>query len=326
MPQDPGTPQRTKLRIENHRLVGDGVSYRATPNHGGALKARYLVMHYTAGSSLASSVESLCTVKAKGNASAHIVLGRDGSIVQLAPFNVVTWHAGVSAWNGETGLNKSSIGIEMDNAGILTRVGDRFMTWFHKEIPAAEVVQKAHRHGGGVQPWHAYTEAQVARALELADLLVEHYGLLDVLGHEDIARGRKTDPGPAFPLESLRAHALGREDDTLPHYVVTAPLLNIRKGPDASFDVAGPALKKGTRLTLLEAGERWNKVEVDGPTDLEGWVNNRFIAVDAGGPSVLAAPRATRTRATAAGRAGAVRRKAPSTPKRHANVSRGWRG
>ena len=148
---DANKPNASKLRIENHRLVGDNVTWRATPNVGGALKPRYLVMHYTAGSSLKSSVESLCTVKAKGNASAHIVLGRDGSIVQLAPFNVVTWHAGVSAWNGETGLNSRSIGIEMDNAGVLTRVGDRYMTWFHKEIPAAEVMLAAHRHGGGQQ-------------------------------------------------------------------------------------------------------------------------------------------------------------------------------
>ncbi len=337
-------PDAPTLRIENHRLVGEGVSWRATPNVGGALMPRYLVMHYTAGSSLKSSVESLCTVKAKGNASAHIVLGRDGSIVQLAPFNLVTWHAGVSAWNGENGLNSRSIGIEMDNAGVLTRVGERYMTWFHKEIPAAEVVHAAHRHGGPVQPWHAYTEKQIARALELAELLVQHYGLEDVLGHEDIARGRKTDPGPAFPLESVRGQALGREDEVAPHYVVTAPLLNIRKGPDASFDAVAPALKKGTRVTLLETGDRWNRVEVDGPTDIEGWVNNRFIVLATEVPKVRAAPatRTARTRATgsraaaartvadsrtgATARTAAVRRKAPSATKRQGHGTRGRRG
>ncbi len=84
------------LSIKNHRLVGDPVSFRPTPNVGGALAARYLVLHFTAGRSLETSVESLCTQKPQGNASAHLVLGRDGRIVQLAPFNVVTWHAGVS--------------------------------------------------------------------------------------------------------------------------------------------------------------------------------------------------------------------------------------
>jgi N-acetylmuramoyl-L-alanine amidase len=266
------------LRIEKHRLVGNGVTHRDTPNRGGALSARYLVYHYTAGGSSDSAVASLCTRKPSGNASAHLVLGRDGSIVQLAPFDVVTWHAGISQWNGLVGLNNWSIGIEMDNAGLLKRVGDQHVAWFGRAYPPSEVMLAEHKHGGGVQSWHAYPEAQIARALELADLLAEHYGLEDILGHEDIARGRKTDPGPAFPLGSLRARVLGREQDTPERYMVTASSLNIRKGPDASFEPVAPPLKKGTVVMLLQAGDRWSKVEVEGPTDLEGWVNNLFIA------------------------------------------------
>jgi N-acetylmuramoyl-L-alanine amidase len=150
-----------------------------------------------------------------------------------------------------------------------------------------------HKHGGGIQPWHAYPEAQIARALELAQLLAEHYGLEDILGHEDIARGRKTDPGPAFPLGSLRARVLGREQDAPERYVVTATSLNIRKGPDASFEPVAAPLKKGTVVLLLQPGDRWSKVEVDGPTDLEGWVNNLFIAKAA---DVPAAPKAKAAR------------------------------
>ena len=277
------------LKIEKHRLVGDGVTYRDTPNRGSALAARYLVYHYTAGSSLDSAVTSLCIQKPSGNSSAHLVLGRDGSIVQLAPFNVVTWHAGVSQWNGLIGLNNWSIGIEMDNAGLLKRVGDQYVAWFGRTYPASEVMLAEHKHGGGIQPWHAYPEAQIARALELAELLAEHYGLEDILGHEDIARGRKTDPGPAFPLGSLRARVLGREQDAPERYVVTATSLNIRKGPDASFEPVAAPLKKGTVVLLLQPGDRWSKVEVEGPTDLEGWVNNLFIA-KAG--DVPAAPKA----------------------------------
>ncbi len=266
------------LKIENHRFVGDKVTYRDTPNRGGKLVPRYLVFHYTAGRSAASSVESLCTRKPSGSASAHIVLGRDGAIVQLAPFDVVTWHAGQSQWNGLVGLNNASIGIEMDNAGPMNRVGTSYVAWFGKAYPDKEVMVAEHKHGGGVRGWHAYTEAQIARALEIADLLVEHYGLEDVLGHEDIARGRKQDPGPAFPLASIRSRALGRDHGEAPRYVVTAPSLNIRKGPDGSFETVAPALKKGTVVTMLEQGSRWSKVEVDGPTDVEGWVNNAFIS------------------------------------------------
>ena len=266
------------LSVENHRLVGDRVSFRATPNHGGELKARYLVFHYTAGRSAESSIESMCTRKPQGNASAHLVLSRDGRIVQLVPFNIVAWHAGVSQWNGLVGLNQASIGIEMDNAGAMSRVGEKFVAWFGKEYAASEVMLAEHKHGGGVRPWHAYTEIQIERALELAEVLVNHYGLEDVLGHEDIARGRKQDPGPAFPLASIASCALGRTSDLPLRYVVTSETLNIRKGPDASFDPVAPPLKKGTVVLLLQPADRWSKVEVEGPTDIEGWVNNSFIA------------------------------------------------
>ncbi len=265
------------LRIENHRLVGDRVSFRATPNCGGELTARYLVFHYTAGRSAESSVESLCTRKPQGSASAHLVLARDGCIVQLAPFNVVTWHAGISQWNGLVGLNRASIGIELDNAGALSRVGDKFIAWFGKEYGAGEVMLAEHKHGGGTRPWHAYTEAQIERALELAELLVDHYRLEDVLGHEDIARGRKQDPGPAFPLAAIASRTLGRISDVPPRYVVNADTLNIRRGPDASFEPVAAPLKRGAVVLLLQPGDRWSKVEVEGPTDIEGWVNNSFI-------------------------------------------------
>lgn len=266
------------LKIDaRHRLVGEHVAWQPTPNLGGALAARYLVMHYTAGSSAASAITTLTTRRPRGNTSAHLVLARDGAITQLAPFDVVTWHAGVSQWDGIVGLNGASIGIEIDNAGPLNVVGGKFFAWFGREIPAREVMLATHRHGGPERPWHAYTEVQIERCLELAQLLVQRYRLAGVLGHDDIARGRKLDPGPAFPLGSIAARALGREDDAPPVYAVTADTLNIRSGPDASFPPAAAPLVRGTHVELLEPGSRWSKVEVVGPTDLEGWVNNRFI-------------------------------------------------
>lgn len=317
------------LRIQNHRLVGENVSFKQTPNVGGALVPRYVVMHYTAGRSLESSVQSLCTQKPQGNASAHVVLGRDGRIVQLAPFNVITWHAGVSQWNGITGLNPHAIGIEMDNAGLLHQEGDRFVSWFGQEYPARDVVVAAHRHGGGPQPWHAYTEVQIARALELCELLVAQYGLQDVLGHEDIARGRKTDPGPAFPLAAVKARALGRGTDAQPRMMVTASQLNIRNGPGAEFPPVAPALKRGTELLLIEPRDRWSHVAVVGETDLEGWVSNDFIAPVPASRSagVLArsqrstastarAPRKRASAAPAAKKASTASRKTPATTAR----------
>jgi N-acetylmuramoyl-L-alanine amidase len=300
------------LSIRNHRLVGEKVSFQQTPNTGGGLSPRFVVLHYTAGSSLASSVHSLCTRKPRGNASAHLVLGRDGSIVQLAAFNTVTWHAGVSQWNGLSGLNQHAIGIEMDNAGGLHREGERFVSWFGKAFSDKEVVLAAHRFGGGVQPWHAYTQAQIERSLELCDLLVNHYGLEDVLGHEDIARGRKQDPGPAFPLASVRSRALGRDADALPRRLVNTASLNIRSGPGAQFDKVAPALKRGTELLILEQQDRWSHTAVVGATDLEGWVCNDFLApLPATRSAPMNLPRSVR--ATPAGTASRARAK-PATP------------
>jgi N-acetylmuramoyl-L-alanine amidase len=293
------------LSIENHRLRGPDVSFQATPNVGGPLRPRYLVMHYTAGRDAASSVASLCTRKPQGNASAHLVLGRDGKIIQLAPFDVVTWHAGVSNWAGHSGLNNLAIGIEMDNAGLLHREGARYCAWFGKAYPEDEVVLAEHRHGGGVQPWHAYTEVQIARALELCDLLVAQYQLEDVLGHEDIAQGRKVDPGPAFPLRALRGRVLGRTADETPHLVVTASSLNIRGGPGAEHPKVAPALKRGTELVPLQRLDRWSRVAVVGK-DLEGWVSNEFVEQQA---SRGATAPVSRSRAPA--RARNKRRRAP---------------
>jgi N-acetylmuramoyl-L-alanine amidase len=304
------------LKIQNHRLVGPNVAFRATPNVGGALTPKYLVMHYTAGSSAKSSIESLCTKKPQGNASAHIVLARDGTITQLAPFNVVTWHAGVSQWNGIEGLNPHSIGIEIDNAGPMNQVGDQFIAWFGKAYPAGEVMMAAHKHGGPVRPWHAYTAVQIERCLELAEALVQHYGLQDILGHDDIARGRKQDPGPAFPMASIAGRALGRGDDQAVRYVITTAGTNIRSGPGANFAAVAPALKKGTVVLLLEPSDRWSKVEVEGATEVEGWVHNSLMVRLADAPRGLvprargAAPARAKVQLTAKAAKGAPKRPA----------------
>lgn len=174
--------------------------------------------------------------------STHFYIRRSGLLIQLVSCLERAWHAGVSSWRGRERCNDFSLGIELE--------------------------------GADDQPFEA---AQYDRLVHLTRCLRDAYPIVDIQGHSDIAPGRKTDPGPAFPLESIRGSALGRDQDEPTHYVVTATTLNIRKGPDASHDPVAPPLKKGTRVTLLEAGARWSKVEVDGPTDIEGWVNNSFI-------------------------------------------------
>lgn len=266
----------SSLSIENDRLVGEGVTFVETPNKGGDLSPCYLVLHYTAGKSAKSSIDWLTKPEAK--ASAHLILARDGSICQLAPFNVKAWHAGISHWDGLSGLNSYSIGIEMDNAGPLKKVGDKYQAWFGTLYAEDQAVYAKHKLDKEPCWWHAYTEVQIQRALELAQLLVRHYNLKDVVGHEDIAPDRKRDPGPAFPLEHVRAAVLGRSEEERERYEVMASALNIRSGPGVEFPSVAEPLKAGTKVALLEKRDRWSKVELVENGDIEGWVHNKFLS------------------------------------------------
>jgi N-acetylmuramoyl-L-alanine amidase len=266
---------RLAFSIQGNRLVGPGVSFVETPNKGGDLSPRYLVFHYTAGRSAANSIGWLTNPESQ--ASAHLVVARNGRVTQLAPFNVKAWHAGISHWDGVSGLNSYSIGIEMDNAGPLKKVGEKYQAWFGTLYGEDQVIYGKHKLDDQPRWWHAYTEAQIQKALELAQLLVRHYGLKDVVGHEDIAPDRKRDPGPAFPLEHIRARVLGRKEEERERYEVTASALNIRSGPGVEFPSVTEPLKRGVVVLLLEQRDRWSRVELVKHGDIEGWVRNQFL-------------------------------------------------
>ena len=266
---------RSAFSIQGNRLVGPGVSFVETPNKGGDLSPRYLVFHYTAGKSAKSSIDWLTNPESQ--ASAHLVVARNGRVTQLAPFNVKAWHAGISHWDGLSGLNSYSIGIEMDNAGPLKKVGDKYQAWFGTLYGEDQVIYGKHKLDDQPRWWHAYKEVQILKALELAQLLVRHYGLKDVVGHEDIAPSRKRDPGPAFPLEHIRAKVLGRKEEERERYEVTASALNIRSGPGVEFPPVTEPLKRGAAVLLLEQRDRWSKVELVKNGDIEGWVRNQFL-------------------------------------------------
>lgn len=202
------------MKIADHRLTeddGSSIQFHESPNRGGPLKPEVLVMHFTAGRSLNSSVSWLSSPVAR--ASAHVVIGEDGRIVQLLPFNVVAWHAGESEWNGRKRVNDFSIGIELSNPGNLKRTGSKWRTWYGDEVENELVTVAPHKSGGPEQGWKIYPTQQLDAAIELGTLLVQTYGLREVVGHEDIAPNRKIDPGPAFPLERYRGLLLGRSDD-----------------------------------------------------------------------------------------------------------------
>lgn len=105
--------------------------------------------------------------------SSHLLIRRDGEVIQYVPFSRRAWHAGDSCFEGRSACNDFSIGIELE--------------------------------GQDTEP---YTDRQYEQLAAVMQALVVAYpGLsLDrVAGHCDIAPGRKTDPGPAFDWQQLQA-------------------------------------------------------------------------------------------------------------------------
>jgi len=197
--------------VVNHRLCLDGrpVAFRQSLHGGRAMKSRYLILHYTAGLTARSAVGWFLDPRAR--ASAHLVLDRDGAVTQMMALDRTCWHCGQSTWQGVSGLNSQSIGIEMVNAGRLTKgAGGRWRTWTGETVPDGDVVVARHRHENVEAGWHAYPAAQVAAVVAIGRALRAAYGFASVLGHEDIAPRRKVDPGPAFSLADVAARILER--------------------------------------------------------------------------------------------------------------------
>lgn len=105
--------------------------------------------------------------------SSHLLIRREGETVQFVSFDARAWHAGQSHYCGRDNCNDFSVGIELEGTD---------------ELP--------------------YTEAQYAVLAAVTQALLDYYPLLSaehIVGHSDIAPGRKTDPGPAFDWQRYRA-------------------------------------------------------------------------------------------------------------------------
>jgi AmpD protein len=110
---------------------------------------------------------------AGGRVSAHVLIRRDGEIVQYVPFTQRAWHAGKSEYCGRPACNDFSVGIELEGTD---------------DLP--------------------YENSQYESLAALIKALLAAYPSLSrerIAGHSDIAPGRKTDPGASFDWAKLRA-------------------------------------------------------------------------------------------------------------------------
>lgn len=150
--------------------------WHPSPNFGDrrdGLRPTLIVLHYTAMQGARAALDRLCDPAAE--VSAHYLIGADGSLWQMVREADRAWHAGAGQWAGQEDINSRSIGIELDNLGT-----------------------------------HPFSEPQIAALEALLPGIMARWGIgpAGVIGHSDMAPGRKSDPGPRFDWARLERQGL----------------------------------------------------------------------------------------------------------------------
>ncbi len=149
------------------------VEVRPSPNVG-ERRPNFVIIHHTTNDSAERALATLTSPARE--VSAHYLIARDGRIIYLVDELKRAWHAGDSYWGGNRDLNSASIGIELDN--------------------------------NGHEP---FADAQIAALIALLGDLKSRWNIpaANVLGHGDVAPGRKVDPSALFPWQRLAAAGFG---------------------------------------------------------------------------------------------------------------------
>lgn len=166
---------------EKSPLKIDSKTYRAT---GYDNRIKGVILHYTA-----LNNEDSLRVLTKQKVSSHYLITdeKEVSIYSLVDDDKRAWHAGKSSFMGRSNLNDTTIGIEIVNPG-------------------------SQSSKDGESNYIPYTEDQIEKIAHLLKYLIEKHNIEPrmVLGHSDIAPGRKKDPGPLFPWKDLyEEHGIG---------------------------------------------------------------------------------------------------------------------
>jgi len=133
---------------------------------------KFIIFHYTGMKKESEAINRLTNIQSE--VSSHYLIKNNGNIFTLVPDLYEAWHAGISSWKNCKSLNQNSIGIEITNPG--------------------------HRFG-----YKKFSKKQIFSLLKLSKFLMKRYKISskNILGHSDIAPGRKKDPGEKFPWEYL---------------------------------------------------------------------------------------------------------------------------
>ncbi|RIK28744.1 MAG: hypothetical protein DCC56_15095 [Anaerolineae bacterium] len=194
--------------------------YDTNPNH--RFNPKYIIMHFTTGTRVESTISHFKNPAA--GVATHLLIGRDGRVIQFLPFNVPANHTGYSWWEGERSLNRFSIGIEMDNVGPVSFINGK---WRRKSVifEEDEIEKAVHWKELGMRAWEKFPPVQVEVARKIVRALLERYkdSVVDILGHDQVNIINRLDPGPAFHLEDFRMSLMGRAEPKMQIFVLNQP-------------------------------------------------------------------------------------------------------
>ncbi len=215
-----------KLQIDENRIVvtaQNGIHHYNSPNQTkgrrGAIRPTLGVAHWTGGPDFGPVKNTF--MNPRGGASAHLVIDRDGTIHQFVSFDRKAWHAGRSAWNGRKSVSNWSIGVELVNAGLLTKDPDT-RRYYTRGRRRREILHKDVQVVDG-KPYHKYTEKQLESVRLVMAALESEYGIEEWVGHSDVAPGRKSDPGPLLEIEELFDQAMTSQASDMKEFLGWPP-------------------------------------------------------------------------------------------------------
>ncbi len=203
-----------------------------------------LILHYTGTKTARDAIERLLNPATRR--SAHYVVDEDGAILRLVPEERRAWHAGVSSWRGQTGLDDRSVGIEVVNPG---------HEWGYRDFPVL----------------------QLAAVCDLCLAILSRHPIpaRNIVAHSDVAPDRKQDPGEKFEWNALAENGVGLWPSDVPNLGTGDPVrdatslspvravlaeIGYRVTPEGALD---PAL-----AAVLRAFQRhWRPEAVTGQAD-----------------------------------------------------------
>lgn len=187
-----------------------------SPNYNCRKLPIYMViLHYTATQTAQIACDWLCNQVSE--VSSHYLITENGHIIQMVDEEKRAWHAGLSSWEGQTDINSCSIGIEIQHTGDVSI---------------------------------AYPDEQITALLSLLEDILSRYQIFPqhILGHSDVAPGRKVDPGSHFPWAKLAEKGYGHY--TKPIEICSGERFQIGDAGQHIWDLQSLFVRYGYNLCL----------------------------------------------------------------------------